>query len=533
MGARRRVSGSVSCGSLPGAHWRRSLTGNGRHAAGGNSGRETMNRRSFIRQTALAGTVAGATAASGIRLAAAAEAQPTEAPAHVPTQGEPKDVTQTLARYLVAARFEDLSDAARKEVPRSLVNWMGVAVGGSHHEAVEIALAAVSPFAGPPQATVFGRKQRLDVLNAPLLNGISSHVFDFDDTDLLTAVHPSAPVVPTLLALAEYRKISGRDFVLAMVLGIEAECRIARAVTPAHQDIGWHATGSVGPFGAAVAAGKVLGLDESRMCHAIGLAATQPVGLREMFGSMTKSFHPGRAAQNGLLAALLAEKGYTSSLQGIEAKRGWANVLSTARNYDAITGKLGSQFEIYRNSYKPFACGLVVHAVIDGCIQLRNENHLTPEMIDRIDLDVHPIVLELTSKRTPQTGLEGKFSVYYAAAIAIVAGRAGESQFTDAQVRDPVVVGMRDRVSTTVDPALLQDQARVKIRLKDGRTLDRFIVHAVGSVENPMSDQQLEAKFSDLVAGILPDDRAHRLIELCRGAEDLDDAGEIARAAAG
>jgi 2-methylcitrate dehydratase PrpD len=356
-------------------------------------------------------------------------------------------------------------------------------------------------------------------------------VFDFDDTDLTTAVHPSAPVVPVLLALAEQRKVSGRDFINAMVLGIEAECRIARSVTPAHQEVGWHATGSVGAFGAATAAGKLLGLDETRMCHAIGLAATQPVGLREMFGSMTKSFHPGRAAQNGLLAALLAEKGYTSSLKGIEAKRGWANVLSTARDFEIVTADLGAHYEISRNSYKPFACGLVVHPVIDGCIQLRDEYKLTADMIDRIDLGIHPIVLELTANRAPRTGLEGKFSVYYAAAIGIVAGRAGEAQFSDAQVREPAVVALRDRVETTIDPALAQDQARVKIKLKDGRVLERFVAHAVGSVENPMTDARLETKFADLAAGILPGDRARRLMDLCRGAEHLEDAGEIARAA--
>src|ERR1700722_13751940 len=294
-----------------------------------------MNRRSFMRHTAVAGTIAGTTAATGIPLTAASAA-----PAEAVT--EAKDVTRTLARYLVSARFEDLPEAVRNEAARSLLNWMGVAVGGSRHEAVEIALAAVAPLAGPPQAAVFGRKERLDIMQAALLNGISSHVFDFDDTDLTTALHPSAPVVPVLLALAETRAVSGAEFVNAMVLGIEAECRVARAVTPAMQDVGWHATGSVGGFCAAGAGGKILGLDQPRMCHAIGLAATQPVGLREMFGSMTKSFHPGRAAQNGLLAALLAEKGYTSSLQGIEAKRGWANVLSTARDYGAITENLGT-----------------------------------------------------------------------------------------------------------------------------------------------------------------------------------------------
>src|SRR5262245_17981241 len=406
---------------------------------------------------------------------------------------EASNITRKLARYVVATRCQDLPEGVRREIGRSLLNWLGVAVGGSRHEAVEIALAAVQQFAGPPQAGVFGRSERLDVLNAALINGISSHVFDFDDTDLLTAVHPSAPVVPTVLALAELNRASGRDVVTAMVMGFEAECRIARAVQPALGAIGWHPTGVTGVFGAAIAAGKLLGLDEERMCHAIGLDATQPVGVREMFGSMAKSFHPGRAAQNGLIAAFLAEKGYTSSLQGIEAKRGWGRVVSVKQDWQAVTARLGEDYEIYRNAYKPFACGLVVHPAIDGCIQLRNEHNLTADMIERIALEVDPIVLELTNKRTPQTGLEGKFSVYYVAAVAIVAGCAGEAQFSNGMVCDPVITALRDRVSVTANPSIAKQQARVRIHLKDGRVLERFVAEVVGSIKKPMSDAALDA----------------------------------------
>jgi 2-methylcitrate dehydratase PrpD len=408
---------------------------------------------------------------------------------------------------------------------------LGVAVGGSRHQAVEIALAAVMPFSGPPQAGIFGRLERLDVINAALINGISSHVFDFDDTDLLTAIHPSAPVMPTVLALAELNPVSGRDLVTAIAMGFEIECRLGRAVQPALGAIGWHPTGVVGVFGAAIAAGKLLGLDEERMCHAVGLAATQPVGVREMFGSMTKSFHPGRAAQNGLLAAFLAAKGYTSSFQGIEAKCGWARVVSTKQDWQSIADGLGEDYEIYRNSYKPFACGLVVHPVIDGCIQLRNEHNLTADMIERIVLDVDPIVLQLTNKRTPRTGLEGKFSVYYVAALAIVAGCAGEAQFSNGMVCDPVITALRDRVSVTANPSIAKQQARVRIHLRDGRVLDRFVAEAIGSVKNPMSDAALEAKFMDLADAILPADRTRRLIDLCRSVERLADAGDVARAA--
>src|SRR6266446_5080120 len=384
-----------------------------------------MKRRTFV------GTIAAAGVAPQIRAADAADAKSTA-----------KDVTRTLARYVVSARYEDLPVPVRKEAQRTLLNWAGCAIGGSRHETVDIAIAALAPFAGARQATVLGRKEKLDVLHASLMNGISSHIFDYDDTHLRTIIHPAGPVASAILALAEYRPVTGRDFLNALVLGAEVECRIGNAVYPAHYDVGWHITGSTGTFGAAAAAGKLLGLNEQQMVWALGIAASQPVGLREMFGTMTKSFHPGRAAHNGLTAAFLASRNFTSSDQGLEAKSGWANVLSTQRNYAEITENLGKTYEISLNTYKPFACGIVMHPTIDGCIQLRNQNKLTADQIERIELRVHRLVLELTGKKTPQTGLEGKFSIYYAAAIAIVEGAGGEQQFSDRLVRDPGLVAL-------------------------------------------------------------------------------------------
>src|ERR1700693_5346095 len=249
----------------------------------------------------------------------------------------PEDLTRSLARFIVASRFEALPQAVRHEARRTLLNWAGCAIGGSRHETMTKAMAALSPFFGPGQATLFGRPERVDVLHAALLNGIGSHVLDFDDTHIETAIHPAAPVAPAILALAEHRGVSGRDFMAALVIGIETEFRIGMAVTPAHYKVGWHITGTAGVFGSAAAAGRLLGLSEQQMCWALGLAAAQPVGLQEMFGSMTKSFHPGRAAQNGLTAALLAQRGYTASEEALEAKRGWLHVLSSAFDPAAIT----------------------------------------------------------------------------------------------------------------------------------------------------------------------------------------------------
>jgi 2-methylcitrate dehydratase PrpD len=275
----------------------------------------------------------------------------------------------------------------------------------------------------------------------------------------------------------------------------------------------------------------LLGLSEQQMVWAFSLAAAQPVGLREMFGTMTKSFHPGRAAHNGLTAAFLAAKNFTSSDHGIEAKSGWANVLSTQRDYAEITEKLGRSYEVSLNSYKPFPCGVVMHPTLDGCIQLRRQYQLTPGQIDRVELRVHPLVLELTGKKTPQVGLEGKFSIYHAAAISIVEGAAGEQQFSDMAVREPNVVALRDRVSTVIDPAIKEDQVRIAITLKDGRRLEKFVEHAVGSVDNPMSDQDLEAKFAAQTEGVLPAAQARRAMDLCRDIETLPNAAALAEAA--
>jgi 2-methylcitrate dehydratase PrpD len=247
---------------------------------------------------------------------------------------------------------------------------------------------------------------------------------------------------------------------------------------------------------------------------------------------MCKSLHPGRAAQNGLMAAMLASQNFTSSEQGIEAKRGFAHVMSTKFDPGVITAEWGKRYELSSNMYKPFACGLVVQGTIDGCIQLRNENKLVPEMIERVDLKVSPIVFELTAKENPQTGLEGKFSVFHAAAVALHTGMAGEAQFSDESVLDPVTVALRKRVRIERDESIGRVQSRITIQLKDGRKLERYVEHALGTLERPMSDADLEAKFRGLADGILSKKQADEVIRLCWTVESLPDAGAIARAAA-
>ncbi len=441
------------------------------------------------------------------------------------------EITKTLAKFIVRHRYADVPEKVRHEAARSFLNWVGCAVGAARHETVANALAALAPFSGPAEATVLGRRERLDIMLAALMNGITSHTFDFDDTHLKTVIHPSGPVASAILALAERKPVKGADFLHAFILGVEAECRIGNAVYPPHYDVGWHITGTTGVFGAAAAAGRLLGLNEKQMTWALGIAATQSSGLREMFGTMCKPFHPGNAARNGLLAALLAKSNFTSSLAGIEAKRGFANVLSTGFRPGEITDRLGETWEISLNTYKPFACGIVEHPIIDGCIQLRNAHGLKAEDIEGISLGVHPLVLELTGKKTPQTGLEGKFSVYHSAAVGVIYGAAGEAEYGDRIVRNPKVIALRDKVTAVVEQGVHEDQARIAIRLKGGQVHETFVEHSVGSLGRPMSDADLEAKFRGLAEGVLPRGQVARLIELCWDIGRLKNVAEVARAA--
>ena len=480
----------------------------------------TTDRRTLL-QTAVALPLAAAAASTAF--AQTPDTAPTTAPKPTPP------VTRELAHYLVTASYDDLPANVRKEGVRSLLNWVGVAIGGSRHETVDIAVAALSPFSGPAQASLFGRRERFDIMNAAFINGVSSHIFDYDDTHLKTIIHPAGPVVSAIIAYSEMQPVSGKEFLNALVLGVETECRIGNSVYPNHYDVGWHITGTVGVFGSAAAIGKLLKLNEQQMRWALALAASQPVGLRESFGSMTKSFNPGRAASNGIFAAMLASKNFTSSDGMIEAKRGWANAVSTKQDYNQILGDLGKRYESTLNTYKPFACGIVMHPAIDAAIQLRNENKLTADQIERVDLKVHPLVLELTGKKTPQDGLEGKFSVYHAVAVALIEGAGGEKQFSDRAVNDPTVVALRGKVVPVVTPGIDAAQVDMTIVLKDGRQLHRYIAHAIGSVEVPMTDQQLETKFADLAEGIIPAPMIRRVMDACWNVESLPNAAEIAK----
>ncbi len=424
-------------------------------------------------------------------------------------------ITQILAEFVARHPSRGWSDAVDHEAHRTFLNWLGCAVGASRHEAADAALAAVQMLQPAAQASVLGRSEKVDMASAALINGITSHTFDFDDTHLKTIIHPAGPVASAVLALAEgmagSTSMTGRQVIDALVIGIDVSCRVGNAMYPDHYDRGWHITGSTGTLGAAAACARLLGLDVHQTQMALGIAASQPVGMREQFGSMTKPFHPGGAARAGLMSALLARKGFTASPKAIEAPRGMVQTISAKCDWNEITHELGQRFEISFNSYKPFACGIVIHPSIDACSQLRVLGVKADE-VERVELRVHSLVLELTGKKEPQDGLQAKFSVYHGCAAGLIFGQATEDEYHDAIVTRDDMVALRRKVVATVDDSIDEASADVTAILKDGRKIHVFVEHAIGSLENPMTDAMLEGKFHGLSDPVLGAEKTASLI---------------------
>ena len=437
--------------------------------------------------------------------------------------------TKALASFLVKSRWEEIPPNVRHEAKRSLLNYLGCAVGGSREPAVDTALNALRSFFGSPSAGILARTERMDPLHAALINGISSHVFEYDDTMPKNYIHPSPPVASALFSFASANPVSGRDFAHAFLLGFEAEARVGNAVYPAHYEAGWHITSTAGVFGAAAAVGKLVKLSEQQMVWAIGLAATQAAGLREMFGYMAKSFHAGRAAQNGYESAVLARSNFTAGEQGIEGPRGFAAVQASQYDLSKITKGLGTQFEILENTYKPYPCGLVVHPTIDGCIDLHRDYRPSPESIRSVRVRVAPLVLDLCNKRDIHRGLEGKYSIYHSAAVGLIRGKAGLQEYTDAAVNDPAIVSVRERVTAVADSSITEDQSHIEVEFANGQRATRFVEQSLGNLHRPLTDKQLEEKFRDQAVAVLSSAQVEKLIEFCWRLDELQDVDELIR----
>jgi 2-methylcitrate dehydratase PrpD len=438
-------------------------------------------------------------------------------------------VTESLARFIVTARWDDIPPPVRHQAKRSLMNFFAVALAGCRTGPVDIALRSLAEFSDRKQATVVGRAERVDALSAAFLNASSANVHDYCDTHLRTVIHPTAPVAPAVLALAEWRKLSGADLLLAFILGNEVQARVGLAISPSHYNRGWHITSTCGVFGAAAGAGKLAALDERQMVWALGNAATQSAGLCECLGTPAKSLSVGNAARNGLWSALLAEKGFDGPPEPLAGVQGFYHALAETPDLSAVTEGLGDSWEIMATSYKPYPCGFVIHPVLDCVLDWRHE-HPTLE-VTRVVVRGNPLLAVRTDRPDISTGRESQVSAQHAVAAALVTGKAGLDQFTDACVRDARVLALRGKVEVERDDAFSTIAAAVEITTADGTVHKLSQAAARGSDVNPMSDHDLEQKFRTAAAGWDPRYDAGPLIAAIWALDESKDVATLAKLA--
>jgi 2-methylcitrate dehydratase PrpD len=422
------------------------------------------------------------------------------------------EVTRALSEYVVNLKFSDLPKDVVEGAKLCFLDWLGVTLSGSKEPLVNILAAVAEEQGGKHQATLIGRKKRASLLQAALINGGASHALDFDDVHLGMMGHPSAPVFPAILALGEWKKVSGEQFIAAFIAGFEAECRVSSIVYPEHYLCGWHATGTLGHFGAAAACANLIGLTPSQTVYALGIAGTQASGIKQVFGTMCKPFHAGKAAMNGLLSALLAEKGFTSSIDMLEGSKGFSRVFSTRMDPPKALERLGEDYAIRGVVFKRHASCFETHPAIDAVLALKGEQGLTADQVETIQLDAYTVACDIAGLPAPQTGLEGKFSLAFCVALALGEGETGEPQFNDEKVRDPRLVALRDKVKIAPDPNLSPSRAKIRVATRDGRVLEKFMETLDLSKDRERMKKHLVRKFQDLSTPILGEEKTKKLI---------------------
>ena len=443
--------------------------------------------------------------------------------------GAAETATERMAGFFARASYESIPPEAIHEARRCIVDGLGVSLGGCDHPSTKILLQYCRQIDGGKQAQVWGWPDRLPVELAALLNGHQEHVLDFDDTYMPpeTNLHTTAAVLPAVLAVAEARRLAGKAVLRAFVLGFDAAARFASALGRNHYSAGWHVTATAGPVGAAVGVGALIGLDGTKLRHAIGTAITHSGGVTAMHGSMCKAYHAGKAAELGARSALLAELGFESAPEPLTHPKGYLNVAASDRAFSRLTDRLGSRYLIRENGFKPYSSGVLTHALIDAMVALRREG-LPVDRVERIEAAVNPFVLQATGRKEPKTGLEGKFSAYHCAAVALIDGTARMLQFTDERVNDPQVTALRRKVFLQADEAIPKHECRAAVILAGGSRREKRIAGAVGTAENPLTDEGLAEKFLDL-AGPVIGDRSRRVLSLVWSLEGLDDTADLAR----
>jgi len=442
-------------------------------------------------------------------------------------------LSNQLAQHFCGVTFSDLKAGHVEKMKVYLLDWLGSAYAGKDLPPIRMMRKVIQDLGGVPEATSIPDGAKTNCLLASLVNGASSHIVEMDDLHRESILHPAAAILPAVLAAGEREGVSGKELIVAISVGYEVGIRVALAAGPSHYRY-WHTTSTCGTFGAAAGAAKLLRLSEDQFAWAIGSAGTQAAGLWEFLGesAMSKQLHTGKAAMNGLLAALLAKEGFTGARRILEGEKGFFRATSQDFNEDKCVADLGKVFHAERNSIKYHASCGHTHSAIDAAILATGGKALKPSEVETVELRIYQAAIDLLGEIEPKTPYLAKFNLPFCVATALCYGHAQSGDFTPERLEDEDLKRMMEKIRVSADPDLTamyprKWPARVTITLRDGRRLEGANDYPKGDPENPLSQQELIAKFRDLTSGVLPAARAHAIIDRVMSLESLANVNEL------
>ena len=443
------------------------------------------------------------------------------------------DLAQQLGEFVYNTAYNDIPDKVIDKAKQCMLDSIGVTIYGSQFEAPQITAAFVVETGGKAEASILGTPHKAPCFLAALANGVASHVADYDDSGGFG--HPSGILMPATLALAEANPISGRDLLAAFILGNEVGSKLAQVMMFKHYEVGFHSTGTLGTIAAAVTSAKLLNLSPSQITNALGIAASSAGGIRQNFGTMTKCWHSGHAASAGMMAALVAQKGYDSSPQALDGKVGFIQAFQGNAEADFPVAQLGNPYSLMELMFKKYPSCHGTHAAVDAMLQLREQNNLSPQEVTSVECHGRPLMNSVLIYKDPRTGLQAKFSLEYCVSAALAVGHLGIAQFIDEAVLQPEVREIMKKVSSIEDAALgdlamekqLLAPSRVTVFLKDGREVSQTVEEARGGPRDPLPWAELEAKFLECAEQSLPVAQAKKALNLVHNLEQLDGVHDL------
>ena len=448
-------------------------------------------------------------------------------------------VIQQLAAYVASESFDKLPEATVRAARRAILDTLGVMLAGSAEVTAARVRALIAHRRGVEEATIAGTDLRGPVEDAALANGTAAHALDYDDVHQSLSGHPSVPILPAALALAERQHASGAALLVAFVAGVEVEAKLGRALNPVHYETGWHATSTLGVFGAAAAAAKLLGLSAERTAHALAIAASMASGIKANFGTDGKPWHAGHAGRCGVEAALLAEAGFTGNPRALEHEDGFGATYGAGSvpAWDLVTAGLGAPHEVVDPGIgvKRYPACASTHQALDATLALAEEHAIDASAVEAAECAVHYLAPHQLIYKRAETPLQGKFSMAYCVAVALLDRSVGLAQFTDERVRRADVQTLMPKIRMVIHPEQTTREclptrfSEVTITLRDGRRLVRRVRHAKGQPQNPLTDGELTAKFRDAATRVLPAERAESILSAVHALESLGDTAKLAR----